>query len=209
MGSTAPSARRAGGPPRLLILTPDFPPAPGGIQVVAHRLATSLAGFETSVVTPAVEGAELLDSESGVPTLRVRGGGALRGGRNALLNAASLARAASLRPDVTLSAHIATSPAAAAIRKTTGARTVQYFHAEEIGAKPRLAAFAANHADLSIAVSAYTAGLVAATGATAAEPHGDRQRHGRAERCDAAAGGASDDRHDRADRGALHRVTTC
>jgi phosphatidylinositol alpha-1,6-mannosyltransferase len=164
MGSTAPSAR-PGGRPRLLILTPDFPPAPGGIQVVAHRLATGLGGFSSSVVAPAVEGAEEFDAQSGVPTLRVRGGGALRGGRNALLNAAALARAAAYRPDVTLSAHIVTSPAAAAIRRTTGARTVQYFHAEEIGAKPRLAAFAANGADASIAVSAYTAGLVAGTGA--------------------------------------------
>ena len=90
---------------------------------------------------------------------------ALRGGRNALLNAASLARALRLRPDATLSMHIVTSPAAAAIRRATGARTVQYFHAEEIGAKPRLAAFAASSADASIAVSAYTAGLITATGA--------------------------------------------
>ncbi|MFI5037121.1 MAG: glycosyltransferase family 4 protein, partial [Solirubrobacterales bacterium] len=42
---------------------------------------------------------------------------------------------------------------------------VQYFHAEEIAAKPRLAAFAARQAHASIAVSAYTAGLITATGA--------------------------------------------
>ena len=41
---------------------------------------------------------------------------------------------------------------------------MQYFHAEEIGAKPRLAAFAARQADASIAVSAYTASLIAAAG---------------------------------------------
>jgi phosphatidylinositol alpha-1,6-mannosyltransferase len=166
MASTARSVHRKGERPRLLILTPDFPPAPGGIQVVAHRLASGLEGFATCVVAPDVAGAARFDAQSGVRTHRVRGGGALRGGRNALLNAASLAHAASFRPDVTLSAHIVTSPAAAAIRTATHASTVQYFHAEEIGAKPRLAAFAANRADLSIAVSAYTAGLVAATGAT-------------------------------------------
>ncbi len=165
MGSTAADARRSRERPRLLIVTPDFPPSPGGIQVVAHRLASGLTGFATSVVAPEVPGAAAFDAESGVPTHRVRGGGALRGGQNALLNAAALAFAARLRPDVTLSAHIVTSPAAAAIRALTRARTVQYFHAEEIGAKPRLAAFAANRADASIAVSAYTAGLVAATGA--------------------------------------------
>jgi phosphatidylinositol alpha-1,6-mannosyltransferase len=166
MGSTAASKRPAGERRRLLILTPDFPPAPGGIQVVAHRLATGIEGFATSVVAPDAPGAAAFDAQSGVPTYRVRGGAALRGGRNALLNAAALAYAARLRPDVTLSAHIVTSPAAAAIRWALRARTVQYFHAEEIGAKPRLAAFAARNADASIAVSAYTAGLVAARGAT-------------------------------------------
>lgn len=162
MGSTTP---RPGGRPRLLILTPDFPPAPGGIQVVADRLARGLTGFETTVVAPDAPDAAVFDAASGVRTRRVRGGGALRGGRNALLSAAALARGVSLRPQVTLSMHIVTSPAAAAIARATGARTVQYFHAEEIGTKPRLAKFAAEHADASIAVSEYTAGLVAATGA--------------------------------------------
>jgi phosphatidylinositol alpha-1,6-mannosyltransferase len=162
MGSTPP---RRGGRPRLLILTPDFPPAPGGIQVVADRLARGLESFDTTVVAPDSPGAAAFDAGSGIRTHRVHGGGALRGGRGALLNAAALARGVSLRPRLTLSMHIVTSPAAAAIGSAVGARTVQYFHAEEIGAKPRLAKFAAERADASIAVSEYTAGLVAATGA--------------------------------------------
>jgi phosphatidylinositol alpha-1,6-mannosyltransferase len=160
-----------GARPRLLILTPDFPPAPGGIQVVAHRLASGLQGFQTTVVAPDSPGAARFDAASGVRTHRVRGGGALRGGRNALLNATALARGIALRPHVTLSMHLVTSPAAAAIRRAAGSRTAQYFHAEEIGAKPRLAAFAAQRADASIAVSEYTAGLVAATGAAARGLH--------------------------------------
>jgi phosphatidyl-myo-inositol dimannoside synthase len=160
-----------GGRPRLLILTPDFPPAPGGIQVVAHRLASGIDAFETAVVAPAADGAARFDAASGVRTYRVSGPSALRGARNAVLNAAALARGAALRPQVTLSMHIVTSPAAAAVRRATRARTVQYFHAEEVGAKPRLAAFAAEHADASIAVSEYTAGLVAATGAAARALH--------------------------------------
>jgi phosphatidylinositol alpha-1,6-mannosyltransferase len=168
MGSTTPRgepARGRDGRPRLLILTPDFPPAPGGIQVVAHRLASGLEAFETTVIAPDAPDAARFDAESGLRTHRVRGGGALRGGRNALLNAAGFARGLSLRPDLVLSMHIVTGPAAVAIARATGARTAQYFHAEEIGAKPRLAAFAAERADASIAVSEYTAGLVTATGA--------------------------------------------
>jgi phosphatidylinositol alpha-1,6-mannosyltransferase len=165
MGSTPPSASRPGDRPRLLIVTPDFPPAPGGIQVVAHRLAAGMRTLQTHVVAPDSPGAREFDATSGLQVRRVRGGARLRGGDNALLNAAALAHALGFRPHVTLSAHIVTSPAAAAIRRAAGARTVQYFHAEEIGAKPRLAAFAVRQADASIAVSAYTAGLIAATGA--------------------------------------------
>lgn len=163
MGARSPSP---GGRPRLLLLTPDYPPAPGGIQVVAERLATGMEGFETTVLAPESPGAQELDARSGVRTIRVPAPAALPGpARVALLNAAALARASALRPALTLSMHIVTSPAAAAIARATGARTAQYFHAEEIGARPRLAAFAANRADVSIAVSEYTAGLVRATGA--------------------------------------------
>jgi phosphatidyl-myo-inositol dimannoside synthase len=158
----ATSARR--GRPRLLLATPDFPPAPGGIQVVAERLAREMDAFETVVLAPWEQGSAELDAAGGLNVRRVRGGGALRGGRTALLNAAALAMALRMRPDVTLSMHIVTSPAAAAIRRATGARAAQYFHAEEIGAKRKLAAFAAREVDLSIAVSSYTAGLVRATG---------------------------------------------
>jgi phosphatidylinositol alpha-1,6-mannosyltransferase len=43
-----------------------------------------------------------------------------------------------------------------------GTPTAQYFHANEIGGKPRLAAFAARTASASVVVSSYTAGLLAA-----------------------------------------------
>jgi phosphatidyl-myo-inositol dimannoside synthase len=161
----APRGRRRERP-LLLVVTPDFPPARGGIQVVVDRLARGIDAFETVVVAPDGPGAGELDARGGPDVRRFRGGGALRGAQSALLNAAALRAALALRPDVTLSAHIVASPAAAAIRRATGARTAQYFYAEEIAAKPRLAAFAAREADLSIAISEYTAGLVRATGAT-------------------------------------------
>jgi phosphatidylinositol alpha-1,6-mannosyltransferase len=149
-----------------LLVTPDFPPARGGIQVVADRLARGIRAFDTVVVAPDEPGAAELDAASGLDVRRVGGGRALRGGRQALLNIAALRAARDVRPDVTLSAHIVASPAASAIRRATGAPTAQYFYAEEICAKPRLAAFASREADLSIALSEYTVGLVRATGAT-------------------------------------------
>ncbi|HEY2217031.1 MAG TPA: hypothetical protein VGH21_06015, partial [Solirubrobacteraceae bacterium] len=108
MGSTSTSAAgatRSGGLPRALLLTPDFPPAPGGIQVVADRLARGLEGFAVTVLAPAAPGAASFDAQSGVRTLRVPSGGGLRGAGNALLNAAALTRGLALRPDVVLSMH--------------------------------------------------------------------------------------------------------
>jgi phosphatidylinositol alpha-1,6-mannosyltransferase len=153
--------------PRLLILTPDYPPAAGGIQVTAHRLATRIQGCSTLVLAPDAPGAAAYDQASTV-AMRRTPGAAQAAARNAALNAWALGAALRFRPHVTLSMHIASSPAAAAIRRTLGARTLQYFHAEEVGARPRLAAFAARQAHVVIAVSAYTAELVRATGAPVA-----------------------------------------
>ncbi len=154
--------------PRLLVITPDFPPARGGIQVLAHRLAAGLDGFQTRVVATDAPGAAQFDAAGDLSVRRVRSNPRLGKGRNIALNAVAFGEAVRFRPQLTLSVHIVASPAAALVRRTTGAPTVQYFHAKEIGAKPRLAAFAAQQAQAAIAVSAYTSRLVAATGATPA-----------------------------------------
>lgn len=150
---------------RLLVITPDFPPAPGGIQLLVHRIVSGLTGFETRVVTLDSDGAREFDLASGLTVVRARAGRRLGSGRNMMLNALALREAVRFRPQLTLSAHIVASPAAAAIGSVAGARTVQYFYAKEIGYKPRLAAFAARRADAVIAISTYTAGLLAAIGA--------------------------------------------
>jgi phosphatidyl-myo-inositol dimannoside synthase len=165
MGSTVVDERRRATRPRLLILTPDFPPAVGGIQLVAHRLAANMSAFETLVLAPDAAGAREHDVDCGVRVKRVGVRGGARGVRAASLNAGALLVASRFRPALTLSAHILLSPAAAAIGRLLGSRTAQYFHAEEIGAKPQLATFAARETDLAIAVSSYTAGQLAAAGA--------------------------------------------
>jgi phosphatidyl-myo-inositol dimannoside synthase len=165
--SPGPSRR-----PRLLVLTPDFPPAPGGIQQVVHRLAAGMSAFQTLVVALDDRDAAAFDEAAELAVRRVRAGGwhgrplAPRAARMAALNAAGVGAAIRFRPQLTLSAHIVTSPAASLCGRLLGARTCQYFYAEEIGARRRLAAFAAREADLSIAISAYTAELIAGTGAT-------------------------------------------
>jgi phosphatidylinositol alpha-1,6-mannosyltransferase len=64
--------------------------------------------------------------------------------------------------------HVLTAPPAALLAATTGSRTVQYFHAQEIPHRPRLAAFAAERAHANVAVSGYTAGLLEALGVASA-----------------------------------------
>jgi hypothetical protein len=74
----APSAERK---PRLLIMTPDFPPAQGGIQVLAHRLAAGIEGFEIEVLAPDSPGAVRFDARGDIAVRRVGGArlpGALR-----------------------------------------------------------------------------------------------------------------------------------
>lgn len=154
--------------PRLLILTPDYPPARGGIQVVSERLAAGIDGFQTRVLALAQPGAARFDASRPGSVRRIGASALPHPGRLALLNAHAVREAVLSRPDVILSMHLIASPAAATIRRLLRVPVAQYFHAEEIGARPGLAAFAAKHADARIAVSDYTAGLVRATGAAAA-----------------------------------------
>lgn len=145
---------------RLLIISPDFPPARGGIQVLVHRLASGMSGVRSEVVTLDSPGAADFDSDTPLVIRRAPGSARLGPARNVGLNALALRAAAQMRPDVTLSAHIVASPAAAAIRALSGAPTVQYFYAKEIGGRPKLAAFAARRAAANVSISSYTTALL-------------------------------------------------
>ena len=71
--STPPVLDRPGGRlPRLLVMTPDFPPARGGIQVLTHRLATGMDGFERRVLTFDAPGAREFDADGELSIRRVR-----------------------------------------------------------------------------------------------------------------------------------------
>jgi phosphatidyl-myo-inositol dimannoside synthase len=150
---------------RTLLITPDFPPARGGIQLVAHRLVTHFAHATSQVLTLGTTGALQWDAaHEGIDVRRVRAG---RDHRLAVLrlNAAAVTTARRFRPDVVLAMHIVAAPAAAAIRRALGIPVVTYLHAKEVPARPRLARFAMRHSDRIVAVSRHTARLAAAAGA--------------------------------------------
>ncbi|MFL6271443.1 MAG: alpha-(1-2)-phosphatidylinositol mannosyltransferase, partial [Actinomycetes bacterium] len=48
---------------RLLVITNDFPPRPGGIQQYVHNLLTRLDGVEITVLTSRWEGWEAFDAD--------------------------------------------------------------------------------------------------------------------------------------------------
>jgi phosphatidylinositol alpha-1,6-mannosyltransferase len=150
---------------RALVLTPDFPPAPGGIQHLVHRTFTNVDELRPRFVTLDTPGAAEFDRSSGLDVKRIPVLPNLPRPISTLaLNVAAVAQAIRYRPQVIISAHIVTSPGASLIRRTLGVPVVQYFHGKEIGVRPRLAGFSAQHADACVAVSRYTSRLVSDVG---------------------------------------------
>ncbi len=125
------------------MLTPDFPPAYGGIQLLMHRLVNQWQELKTLVLT----------RRESQATGRREG--------LAQLNARAIAEAIRFRPDVVLSAHIVVSPAAWLIHRTVGAPYVQYVFGMEASDRPRLTRFAVRHAAAILVISEYSAALVA------------------------------------------------
>jgi phosphatidylinositol alpha-1,6-mannosyltransferase len=157
---------------RVLVLTPDFPPARGGIQVLSHRLVRHAQRSRMRVVTLNAPRAELFDRRESLDVRRARSSGR-RHHRAAILelNGLALTEALRFRPDVVLSVHIVLSPAARAIRRATGAPTVQYLHADEIRTRPALARFAVRGANAVVAVSEHTRRLAIGAGADPSRLH--------------------------------------
>ena len=156
---------------RTLVLTPDFPPAPGGIQHLVHRVVRHAPGLNCRVVTLGTPGAAEFDSSGDLDVKRIPLLPAPRPVSTLALNAAAISQAIAFRPQVVLSAHTVMSPGASLIRRTLRTPVIQYFYGKEIAAKPRLARFAAENADACIAISDYTRGLILSAGGAAERIH--------------------------------------
>jgi phosphatidylinositol alpha-1,6-mannosyltransferase len=149
---------------RALVITPDFPPSPGGIQLLAHRLVTHLKGVTCRILTLQTPGAGAWDEAQGLDVRRV----STRGSRRLAilrLNAAGVAEARRFRPQVILLMHIIAAPAAAIIAETRDIPIVTYMYAREVPARPKVAALASRKSDRIVAISRYTSGLALAAGA--------------------------------------------
>jgi phosphatidyl-myo-inositol dimannoside synthase len=150
---------------QVLLLTPDFPPAHGGIQMLAHRVLAGWTEIDVTVVTlPAADSGDF-DAAQHFPVHRVGVPYESRALSIAWLNTSGAARGLRRQPDAVLCAHIVCSPAAAAVRRLRGIPVLQYLYAKEIDGRPRLARFAATRADRIVAISGYTRDLALRMGA--------------------------------------------
>jgi phosphatidylinositol alpha-1,6-mannosyltransferase len=150
---------------RALILTPDFPPAPGGIQLLVYRLATNFEAVESRIVTLGGDGAASFDAESDLDLKRVARKGARRNKLAvARLNAAGVRQGIGFQPDIVLSGHVVTAPAAALLRALGRGRIVQYLHADEFRTRPGLVRRAVARADAVVAVSRHTRDMAVGVG---------------------------------------------
>jgi phosphatidylinositol alpha-1,6-mannosyltransferase len=159
------------GPARALLLTPDFPPAPGGIQTVSHRLAKNAERLSPTVITLSTGADAEFDRAQGFDVVRVASPRLPQQARIAVLNARGLLEGLRRRPQVILSMHIVMSPAAAAVSRAVSAPLVQYLHADEMRARPRLTRTALRRPAAIVAVSEHTRQMALDAGADPARLH--------------------------------------
>jgi phosphatidylinositol alpha-1,6-mannosyltransferase len=160
---------------RVLLVTPDFPPALGGIQLLLHGLARHLAA-DVRVVTLHPSGRR--SSDAGEPSadrnMQVRRVRAGRSGHRldvARLNATAIAEAIRHRPDVVVSGHVVTAPAARLLSARLSVPYVQYVYAAEVSRRPRVARLAMAGAAAVLAVSEHSAALARGAGAPEGRVH--------------------------------------
>jgi phosphatidyl-myo-inositol dimannoside synthase len=146
------------------VLTPDYPPARGGIQLLMERVVRNFDGVDGRVLTLAPPGLGRIDGDSAEVRRSRHLPGLGHAGQVAALNARGLVDALLSAPDVVLSGHVVTSPAALAIHRLTGIPFVQYLHGEEMVARRSLTTLALRDAAAILAVSRHTEELARGCG---------------------------------------------
>lgn len=151
---------------RVLLLTWDYPPAKGGIQVWMFELARRLPEAEVTVLAAALPGGEAFDAAAEV---RVRRLGAARIGRLAFLLqliVVTITRCLMSRPDLIVCGHVLTSPAGLLARWMLGVPFVVFAYAYEIRRKGtrRLVSLLLRRPALVLAISRFTEDAVLSHG---------------------------------------------
>lgn len=155
-----------------LIITPDFPPAAGGIQLLMHRVAAGLRDFDPLVLTLSSPGHIAFDRDAEIRIERIhRNAGVPHRLAIARLNARALRRAAQSAPRFVIAGHVTAAPAGAAIRCARRSKLLIYLHADEIRHRPGLTRLGLRWADAVIAVSRHTKKMALDLGAREERVH--------------------------------------
>jgi phosphatidyl-myo-inositol dimannoside synthase len=154
--------------PRVLLITPDFPPSTGGIAVLMENLVAHATGWDTRVLTFGQPGDAEWDAAAPFEVRRVSSTEADRRRAVAMLNAAAPREIAGFRPDVILAGHVVATVAAAPLARLLRKPLVLYVHADEFRTRAKLTARATRRADATIAVSTHTRDMALRAGAV---PH--------------------------------------
>ena len=151
---------------KVLLLTWDFPPGKGGIQIWMHELARRLPDAEVRVLAPTAPGDRAFDAADGLHVRRLSAARWGRGAWLAELTARTLATCLTWRPDLIVCGHVITAPAALSARVLTNTPYVVFTHAYEIRRRrmKQLYGYLLRRARLVISNSAFTRGAVGELG---------------------------------------------
>ncbi len=147
---------------KILLLTWDYPPARGGIQIWMFELARRLPDARVTVFAPATTGDAAFDAASHVRVRR------LRRATSGLvpwlfhLSAATLWACSAARPDLIVCGHVLTVPVALAARRLLGVPYVVFTYGYEIRRRRRrrIVSRLLRGADMVIACSRFTRSAV-------------------------------------------------
>jgi phosphatidyl-myo-inositol dimannoside synthase len=151
---------------RVLLVSPAFPPSPGGIERTAAALAAGLSGeYEIDVVAGRPPSAVGMAPPAGI---RMHwSANEPPYGRRATVSLLRLAMGVGIRqaPDVVLALHIRAMPAARALRRVRGSRCLLVVHAKEMREQAALASASVRWADAVVTVSEFSRSLALEAGA--------------------------------------------
>ncbi|GAA1420974.1 glycosyltransferase family 4 protein [Agrococcus citreus] len=160
---------------RVLLVTPDYPPAHGGIQSLLHQIAAAMPHASVRVLTPDAPGGAAFDAAARVHgehvhVERVPVPGRASFTRVLAFNLRGLLHLRGWTPDVVLGGHVSTSPLAVAAARAYRVPLVLYAYGKEVQGRPRLAAWALRRSAAAVAVSEYTRDQLLATVRGGAHP---------------------------------------
>ncbi len=156
---------------RILLVSPSFPPSAGGIERTAAELARGLEEYEIEVVSGRPPSAIGMRPPSGIRVHWAANNPPYGRRATTALTRLAVRVGMQFRPHLVLALHTRTMPAARALARLCGARSLLVIHAKEVPAQPALARAAVRWADAVVTVSEFSQSLALSAGANPARLH--------------------------------------